>query len=365
LATCPQYFAYLAFAAFLIFVLGIRSDLYQSGPLTAENVIAHLSVVPLSAFMYLPEVGRLQLLPQAWSLGTEALFYLSLPFLLVSRWRVYACIVFSFIIFLIAIAGALDPDAFGFRLLPGVLIFFLTGHLIFRRDWRALCLMAVVMIVGGAFIGAEFGFDRGYNRSVYVGAAIGVLGVLIAMHMHKNSIDDLLGAASYGCYLSHFALIFMFAHYGWLQERPRLLVLCLMTLSLAAGLISDWLVERPTISRRRRFRVGAGGAPGNAVSGDKRAQPELARDFRTLLRGDRIPEDVSDGKGVRHSREFKLEAVRLLELGQADNGFHAEAIVSGPNDLSLIPGLTDGVQFAYSSPVYSDRMGFARSQPWR
>jgi peptidoglycan/LPS O-acetylase OafA/YrhL len=124
----PQYFTYLAFAAFLIFVLGIRSDLYQSGPLTAENVIAHLSVVPLSAFMYLPEVGRFQFIPQAWSLGTEALFYLSLPFLLVSRWRVYACIVCSLIIFLVAIAGTLDPDAFGFRLLPGVLIFFLTGH---------------------------------------------------------------------------------------------------------------------------------------------------------------------------------------------------------------------------------------------
>ena len=65
------------------------------------------------------------LIPPAWSLGAEVQFYLLAPFLLIWPKRLLLAGLLSLGVYLTALSGFINSDWYGYRLLPGVLMFFL------------------------------------------------------------------------------------------------------------------------------------------------------------------------------------------------------------------------------------------------
>jgi peptidoglycan/LPS O-acetylase OafA/YrhL len=250
----PQYAFYALVSTIMIFGFGIRSPDFQGGQMTMIDLIAHITVVPLSAASFIPDVSRFLLIPQPWSLGTEVLFYAIFPFLVFVRRRACTAAALSLAVLLTANTGLIDPDAFGYRMLPGMLVFFLSGHFIYRQDWKALAMTATALTIGAIITGSIYGFDHGYSRSVYVGALIGVTSVLIVRHW-SGPIDTALGNVSYGCYLSHLCWIFAFQRYGVFSGEAVPFVVSVTAASLGSGWLTYHAIERHVSAMRKKMRA--------------------------------------------------------------------------------------------------------------
>ena len=124
----PQFLLYMV-ATTLLVVLAKPESPFLSG-LTIWKALLNYAMLPLNFYMF--GFGDALLMPQAWSLGLEACFYISIPILLVFDLEVIA-FVLSLGVFLLACFGQINPDFFGYRLLPGTLFIFLCGSFIFQR----------------------------------------------------------------------------------------------------------------------------------------------------------------------------------------------------------------------------------------
>ena len=121
----PQYLFYIFLT--LAWHLYSRADNYFlsriPGPLDLLN---NLLVVPLNYYMFNGS-DRYTLIPPAWSLGAEVQFYLLAPFVLLWPKRLFVVGLLGLVFYGAALAGLINSDWFGYRLLPGVLLFFLLG----------------------------------------------------------------------------------------------------------------------------------------------------------------------------------------------------------------------------------------------
>jgi peptidoglycan/LPS O-acetylase OafA/YrhL len=77
----PQYLFYAAAAAVWFFTIGHATPFLQHSP-TATDWVNNLLIVPLNFFMF-NAADQFSLVPPAWSLGAEVLFYALAPWL----WR--------------------------------------------------------------------------------------------------------------------------------------------------------------------------------------------------------------------------------------------------------------------------------------
>jgi peptidoglycan/LPS O-acetylase OafA/YrhL len=246
----PQYLLWVAVSAFVVFGLN-RIWLFQQGPFSATAAIANLTMAPLSLYMYIPDLNRMMLLPQGWSLSTELGFYALFPLVWRSRAVAWAALAGGGAVLGLALAGVLNPDWYGYRLLPGTLPFFLTGRALFLRD-RAMLLAVAVLFVALALVTLAAGaLDEGYNREVLLAAFLGPPAVVLAARARAWPLDALCGHVSYGTYLAHIAIIT-----GALGsiESVAMRAPAAALLSAAAGLLSYRLVEVPVNKLRHRLK---------------------------------------------------------------------------------------------------------------
>ena len=250
----PQYEFYVALGAFAMFGLGWHYGQEQDGPVSWAGALANLTLLPLGFYMFSDAISHFMIVPQAWSLGLEAGFYLILPWLLRARWTMWGALTAAAVVFSLATRGALDPDIYGYRLLPAPLLWFIAGIALQRRQWRlysCICLFTVASIAALLWVGRVW---AGFNAPILLGAVIGLAVMPLLAGLRRRGWDDWCGNISYGVYLSHYIFV---ARLHARMDEPWA-VATVVAASLVAGWASWRLVEVPVARLRRRNRLARG-----------------------------------------------------------------------------------------------------------
>jgi peptidoglycan/LPS O-acetylase OafA/YrhL len=191
------------------------------------KLLGNLAVVPVNYYMVLDTAiltdPSWALIPTAWSLGAELQAYALLPLALVSRrWNLWL-MGGSFLVYMLANAGVLHPDYFGYRLIFGVFFMFQTGACIQRTRFKPLnsgdlnlilpwLLWGVFILMGAVFSAFDL-FGPAYTRETFLGMILGIpLVFFLGRTRIKARWNVLAGSLSYGVFLAHFLIIWLLDH---------------------------------------------------------------------------------------------------------------------------------------------------------
>ena len=248
----PQYYLWLALA--LIVTIGLAWYPVNMAGFVPYGLLAYLTVIPLGLQGLMGLVGTL-VMSQATTLGVEITFYVVAPWLLAGRWRGLLIGLACLVIYDVTERGVLTPALYTYYTSPGPLPLFLMGSFLFKKDWRILAILTLATV--GILC---FGLNQPFNLELLIGIVLGLPLVAVLGRLRKRKWDAMLGDASYGCYLGHVTVNVALLH---LLGRPLvggftpLLQIVSIALGCLTGYASYLLVERPTLSFRRKFRTQA------------------------------------------------------------------------------------------------------------
>ena len=250
--------AYLFFAGLTLlwFYLSGHATAFLRHAPTAFDLLNNLSIIPLNFYMF-NQSDQFTLLPATWSLGAELQFYLLIPLLLLVPGLRSLALVISLSVFLFASLGLINSEWYGYRLLPGVLVIFLTGGYLFERHTRrpkamfallsillSLMLIALVIQLGHLW-------HLPYSREVFIGLALGIPAVALLARLPRQGWDEWLGHLSYGLFLAHF--LWLWAAGDWLGSAAREPLWVLLGSTLLAT-FAILLIETPITRYRHHLR---------------------------------------------------------------------------------------------------------------
>ena len=236
------------------------------------------------------------LIPQGWSIGVEASFYLIAPLVVLTTrrrpWRLGAWIVVGLLAFLWGVRSAgFDLDQFQIAVyknaVASAFVFFTGGALYYiRRRWGQPLPFAVVAIPLLAWLAVvtvpALHLGGGPLRSArifteYLWLTLLVAGLVSLTQVKRLRALDLGGGnLCYGVYLNHFLVAGLLLRAGAVPYLglPGTLPFGLAVLvgSAALAYLTYRLVERPFDRVRARVRGDVGPPPPPAVHGVRRAQ---------------------------------------------------------------------------------------------
>lgn len=191
------------------FLLGHESVLFMRLDLTARDLVLD-PLVPISE-----AATSLMLVPQAWTLSLELVFYLLAPFIVRLRtgWLVATVAASLAVRCFVYVVLGLDRDPWTYRVLPLEMAFFIAGVIAFRlmRDRRAHARWAArrswpAVLVAAAMWSLTVAFDRLPGGEFIVWAYYVALFVSLPYlftALGDDPRDRFLGELSYPVYLSH------------------------------------------------------------------------------------------------------------------------------------------------------------------
>lgn len=257
----PQYAVYALATAAWLFTIGHATHFLTLAP-TPMDMVNNVLIVPLNYYMY-NGADRFTLVPPAWSLGAELLFYALAPWLW-RHWRwALALGAASLVTQTMAWHSLIHSDWWGYRLLPGVLWLFLLGMALHRYQathpqatQRAVFALPALVAAVALYLQQSGHLQQPYHREVLMGLCI----ALPLVHWlsrrqfsaRVSSADGLLGNASYGIFLNHFLIIWVL---DLAQPRQLHQWFALVLSSMALSIVTQRVVEQPVLQLRRKWRT--------------------------------------------------------------------------------------------------------------
>ena len=253
----PQYLVIAMLTLCLFYITGKFTNFLQHPPVF-QDIVNNVIVIPLNYFMF-NTAGSFTLIPPAWSLGAEIQFYLVMPFLLWFRIR-WAAFLVGAITFILAALTLINSDTFGYRLLPGVLVFFLIGSLMHdyhddsKKLWKLSSIVVVISLVAIVCLYLLGKHTAPYNLETLLGLGIGVPLLAWLAPIKQNKIDNWLGDLSYGVFLNHFLLQWFVV--GVPKTMTEFTIY--LILSIVLSMVTQRWAERPILELRKKLREKKG-----------------------------------------------------------------------------------------------------------
>lgn len=247
----PQYYYYLI----LYTIFFVSTEWFaRNQHLTLTNLFANITLIPLGLRLYLPDTLHLSsIIMPAHSLATEVIFYLLMP-IIIYRFGTLISLLVSLVVFCLASHNIIPIDIHTYWTVPGILIFFLLGHLLYQKNYKLLALSLGVLIANQLHLLMVNQATAEFNKEIYLGVYFGIAMVLILRNFKSNAFDKWCGCLSYGCFLSHIGINQFLGHFQILITYPFANALTLLALSILSGYISYRFVEKKTEHLRRKWR---------------------------------------------------------------------------------------------------------------
>jgi peptidoglycan/LPS O-acetylase OafA/YrhL len=252
----PQFLFYMSIASACIFFFEIDSVFVNK--LTVGKWLLNFLIIPQGFFMWWADGA--QVMPQTWSLGLEAMFYLVIPWIIIlfTKRQIYALAFFSFLVFLTAYFGKINTDNFGYRLLPGTLFMFLVGWSFFQKSssskkFRLVIFTLSLVLFINLFVQNSL-YQLPYNKEVLLGLLIGMACVAALKERAFSQLDEFFGDLSYGVFLNHFIVVWLMQKFLSIKIFAIQHVLLLLTASTLIALVSFFCIERPALRWRQSIR---------------------------------------------------------------------------------------------------------------
>lgn len=252
----PQFLFWLVFTSFLIFYFGYRGFFISNPHL--RYLVNSILILPLG----FQNLRQFLILPQTWSIGIEEAFYIIIPFIILYKIQKPV----FFISFLLYIISSLTKEDYLFSTPYGVgsftqnLFIFLTGSIIF--DSRNKITKPIMVTLSASVILISINELTKFQirppcMEICIGYILGVLALIFLSRIRRNKVDDLLGEYSYGVFMCHFPIIFLFEKYRDYLFDPEysnenlalFLIICFIM-----SVFSFHFMERPCLKARHHLR---------------------------------------------------------------------------------------------------------------
>ncbi len=255
-----------------------------------------------------PLIPSLMVIPPAWSLSLELMFYALAPWIL--RWRTRWIV--ALMSLSIALRGTLwfsglRADPWSYRFFPNELSLFLAGALAYRIIYRNPRLAELPPVLKMFALGVIpvvvfyplYDHSKGLFFSttkilflVYFVAAIPLLFRMTA----RSSLDRRLGELSYPLYLCHFSIVQVLNHFStrlniWLRVSIAIVVSC------SVAYVCVLALERP-LDRFRQSRLkGPAGRRTEAVRVSEERQTNVPLPLSTEMLPNELAIEPQPGNG--------------------------------------------------------------------
>ncbi|MCW8917625.1 MAG: acyltransferase [Gammaproteobacteria bacterium] len=257
----PQYLFFLVLTVAFFYLLNPQVSYLSASP-GPGDWLANLLVLPLNFYMFTGQLAFI-LIPPAWSLGAELQFYLLAPLLLFfrQRWLLPGAVLLSALVFTLALGGLLNPDHYGYRLLPGILFIFIAGIAVSARRWRLLGAILLLSLLAAGVSYATGQWREGFIIEVLLGLWLGLALIVPLARLRPRGWDTRLGYLAYGVFLSHFLVIWLLQSLTTLESGTLTHFAAVLGGTLLLASLGHLLVESRLITLRRRIRQRAGNTP--------------------------------------------------------------------------------------------------------
>src|SRR5262245_11176416 len=176
---------------------------YQSG-----------AIIPAwNSDLHSPHLGTFQVIPQAWSVSLELMFYAMAPFLVRRHWLVVvAIIVATYVLRSVATAYGFSGSGFAYRFFPFEIGLFLAGvlshrvyaHLALRGVMRFPVSLAIGAMLIGTVLVQQY-IDSLDNHKFYILVVVALPALFDLSRRFRW--DNWLGELSYPIYLAHLSVL--------------------------------------------------------------------------------------------------------------------------------------------------------------
>jgi peptidoglycan/LPS O-acetylase OafA/YrhL len=241
------------------------------------HLISNILIVPLDYFMFfnnsILQEPNAYLVPPAWSLGLELQAYLILPIIISSRLAKRALAIASLSVFTVINLFAIQPDHFGYRLLPSTLFIFILGSCIYKvtraakdfdrfdRVFPLICISSVficdtILIIFRHSHSEIIGhLTQSYTSEISIGLFVGIpcIYYISTLGNLKLPFSRLIGDLSYGVFLSQYIAIWSLTRtYPEFELKSLGGVIASLSISLIISFLGVFLIEKP-IFRYRKY----------------------------------------------------------------------------------------------------------------
>lgn len=206
--------------------------------------------------------GDCILVPPAWSLGLELVFYISVLFIfkitLIKRQIIF---ILSFIVFLIAASGIIYFPTYAYRHIVGTLFIFMLGcciidkRFLYRYTSILVYFLVFLLLI---FVYLVIGINN-YDTKVPLGKEV-LLGIIFGMpivallkNTNQTKIDKIFRNISYGVFLNHILIARIYLAYVDENIYRPTAVLVIVFFSTLLAYITYLFWEKPIIKFLKRY----------------------------------------------------------------------------------------------------------------